>query len=60
MCPFPIICYHYFCIDDGQVLQILSGDPSYEIQSQVKIVRIFTSSTFTGESKLHCTLRLNA
>ena len=35
--------------DDDQVKQILYGNPTYEIQSHIKIVRIFTSSTFTGQ-----------
>ena len=38
--------------DEKHFKQILSGDPTYATRSQVKMVRIFTSSTFTGMIKI--------
>ena len=46
-------------LDDEIYRQVLSGNTDVTIPNTAKMVRIFTSSTFTGNQQLTCRLQLS-
>lgn len=46
-------------LDDELYRQVLSGNTDITIPNTAKMVRIFTSSTFTGNQQLTCRLQLS-